>query len=225
MKIIQPSFEITNISHSEPLKFIEKIGRTCYKSEDNITETSAEKFVKNIIKNGHEAVIEHVSITVKIICDRGISHEWVRHRVASYAQESTRYCSYNKDKFNKEITYIDIIPVIENRLNPLTIGDWDALARIEDIIKDTYQFIENKYMELINLGVTAQEARCILPNGLKTELVCTMNLREWRHFLKLRTSKAAHPQIREITIPLLKALQREVPIIFDDIIIVEENND
>lgn len=211
MKIIQPSFEITNISHSEPLKFIEKIGRTCYKSEDNITETSAEKFVKNIIKNGHEAVIEHVSITVKVICDRGISHEWVRHRVASYAQESTRYCNYSKDKFEKEITVIEPLFFKNDKYKYFC---W----------KEACEWCESYYFFLLENGSTPQEARSVLPNSLKTELICTMNLREWRHFLKLRTAKAAHPQIREITIPLLKALQREIPIIFDDII-VEEDND
>lgn len=211
MKIIQPSFEITNISHSEPLKFIEKIGRTCYKSEDNITETSAEKFVKNIIKNGHEAVIEHVSITVKVICDRGISHEWVRHRVASYAQESTRYCNYSKDKFEKEITVIEPLFFKNDEYKYFC---W----------KEACEWCESYYFFLLENGSTPQEARSVLPNSLKTELICTMNLREWRHFLKLRTAKVAHPQIREITIPLLKALQREIPIIFDDII-VEEDND
>lgn len=204
MKIVKSSFEIMNISNPEPLKFIERIGRTCYKSEDNITETSAEKFVKTIIKNGHEAVIEHVSITVKVICDRGISHEWVRHRVASYAQESTRYCNYNNDKFGNELTFIK--PCF-----------WDKNHSEFHRWKWCCETIERKYIGMIKSGVTPQEARSVLPNSLKTELIVTMNLREWRHFLKLRTAKTAHPQMREITTPLLKEYQKILPEVFEDI--------
>ena len=208
MKIIEPYFIIEDkIQGIEILKKIEKAGRTAYKSEDKITSDSAIAFIKSIIKNKHFSVIEHHSISVRIICDRGISHEIVRHRIASYTQESTRYCNYIEGKFGGEITVIK--PCFWN------------LSISEDIEK--YKIWENamnesekNYNKLINLGATPQEARSVLPNSLKTEIVITMNLREWRHFFSLRTTPNANPQMREIAIPLLKEFQKFVPVIFDD---------
>lgn len=209
MNAIKPYFTIeSDINGMEILKLIEKVGRTCYKSEDRITDESAAAFVRNIIKNGHEAVIEHYHITVRIICDRGVTHEVVRHRMASYAQESTRYCNYSKDKFGNEITYIE--PCF-----------WDINTdegrKKYEIWKDVMEYSEKKYMELIALGATPQEARSILPNSLKTELVMTMNLREWRHFFKLRTAPSSHPQMREIAIPIMNKFKEMIPVVFDDI--------
>lgn len=203
MKIIKPYYTIENlIDGIEIIQFIEKCGRTSYKSEDKITEQSAENFIKMLIKNGHLSVLEHYSFSVRIICDRGISHEIVRHRIASYTQESTRYCNYSKDKFGNEIT------VIEPPFN----------SKYEyDTWKESCEFAEKKYFELLKYGVKPQIARSILPTCLKTEIVVTMNLREWRHFFHERTSLAAHPQMREITIPLLEELKYRVPLIFDDI--------
>jgi len=209
MKVIKPSFFIeTSINGSEVLKHIERVGRTCYKSEDKISNQSAEIFVKNIIKNGHEAVIEHYSITIRVICDRGVTHEIVRHRLASYSQESTRYCNYSKDKFTNQITFIE--PYFWD------INTEDGKGKYQ-IWKDVMEFSEKKYLELIEAGASPQEARSVLPNSLKTELVMTMNLREWRHFFKLRTGTAAHPQVREIAIPMLKKFKELIPIVFDDI--------
>ena len=206
MKIIKPYFEIYNdgIYGEDVLRKIEKCGRICYKSEHKITEDSAKIFVKNIIARGHEAVLEHESLTIKFIVDRGVSHEIVRHRMASYCQESTRYCNYAKDDFNNEITVIKPFFLIEGSTG------WNHW-------KEGCEAAEKAYFDLLEWGCTPQEARSVLPNSLKTELVMTANLREWRHFLKLRCSKAAHPQIREVTIPLLKELQERIPIIFDDI--------
>lgn len=209
MKIIKPYFIIEdNINGEEILKKIEKAGKTAYKSEDNITSDSAKKFVKKIIDMGHESVIEHEKITVRIICDRGVTHEIVRHRIASYTQESTRFCNYSKGKFGNEITVIK--PCF-----------WD-LSKEED--RKKYEIwekaminAEKAYMDLIKAGATPQEARSVLPNSLKTEIVMTANLREWRHFFKLRTDKKAHPQMREIAIPLLEEFKKIIPIIFDDI--------
>lgn len=209
MKIIEPSFEIMPVNGEEILKNIERAGRTCYKSEDKITKDSARKFVAAIIKSGHESVIEHEKITVRIICDRGVTHEIVRHRIASYSQESTRYCNYANDKFGNELTFIRPFYWKDD---PAKMGVWT----------NAMEWIEQDYMELIRLGATPQEARAILPNSLKTEIVVTMNLREWRHFLKLRTSPAAHPQIREVAIPILKKFKELVPIVFNDILCDKE---
>lgn len=209
MKIIKPSFIIEDALDGEKLlQKIEKYGRTCYKSEDKLTPESARKFVKRILEIGHESVIEHEKITVRIICDRGVTHEIVRHRIASYSQESTRYCNYSKNKFGSEITVIEpCFWKIEDEKDKKKYEIW----------KRAQSEAEKAYLELIDLGATPQEARSVLPNSLKTEIVVTMNIREWRHFFKLRTSKAAHPQMREIAQPLLDEFKKQVPIFFDDI--------
>lgn len=205
MKIIKPYHEImTPIDGVQILKHIENCGRICYKSEHKITEDSYLTFAKNIVKRGHEAVIEHCSLSVKFVCDRGVSHEIVRHRMASYCQESTRYCNYSKNDFQGEITVIE--PIF---LEQYTDG--------YSMWEEACQIAERAYFKMLDWGCSPQEARAVLPNSLKTEIVMTANLREWRHFLKLRTSKAAHPQIREIAIPLLKELKERIPVIFDDI--------
>lgn len=205
MRIIKPSVELLDqLDGKEMLKKIEKIGRVCYKSEDRITEDSAEKFIKNILKSGHESVIEHEKISVRIICDRGVTHEIVRHRIASYSQESTRYCNYSNEKFGKELTLIQ----------PLF---WNEDSEEYKVWLDSMQVIENNYNKLMELGAEPQQARSILPNSLKTEIVVTMNLREWRHFFKLRTSKRAHPQMREVACMILDLFKEQVPVIFDDI--------
>ena len=211
MKIINAGYEfITPIDGSVILKRIEQAGRVCYKSEDNITDESAIKFAQNIISRGHEAVLEHCSFTVKFICDRGVSHEIVRHRVASYCQESTRYCNYSKDKFGNEIT---VIKPCFWREDEEENKEYVKLA----IWKRSMAEAESAYFELLKMGATPQEARAVLPNSLKTEVVMTANIREWRHFFELRTSAAAHPQMREIAIPLLKECQAKIPVLFDDI--------
>ena len=225
MNILNPRFEIlTPISEGgiEELKHIEKIGRVCYKSEGNITEDgeSAKKFVKMLINRGHEAMIEHNIISVRFICDRGISHELVRHRIASFAQESTRYVNYSLDKFGNEINVIDIRNgiILDNKMKnmdartiELIINEW--LLAMEDA--------EKHYMKMIELGATPQIARSVLPNSTKTEITITANYREWRNFFKLRVPNTAHPSMREVTIPLLKELQHRLPIIFDDIQVEE----
>ena len=205
MQIIEPSVQLEDeINGTEIIKKIERIGRVCYKSENNITEDSAERFIKNIIKNGHESVLEHVSITLRVICDRGVSHEIVRHRIASYSQESTRYCNYSKDKFENEITFIK--PCFWNK------GEMNYI-----LWKEYCETTERVYKEMLEHGATPEQARSILPNSLKTEIVMTMNLREWRHFFKLRCSKRAHIQMRQIANMILDEFKKEIPIIFDDI--------
>ena len=220
MKIIKPSYEIlTPISDGgiKELQHIEKIGRVCYKSEDRITDDgeSAKKFVKMLISNGHEAMIEHSSLSVKFVVDRGVSHELVRHRIASFAQESTRYCNYSKDKFGNEITVI--LPCFFDTgmgilSNSLVYQEWKLAC----------ECAEERYFNLLKMGVTPQQARTVLPNSLKTEITITANYREWRNFFKLRTAEASHPQMREVAIPLLKELKTLIPIIFDDIEVENE---
>ena len=205
MEIISPSHEILYLPEPEEiLRIIEIAGRTCYKSEHKISHDSAKEFIKRIIKSGHESVIEHSFCTVKFICDRGVTHELVRHRLAAYSQESTRYANYSKDRFGSEITVIKPCFFKEGSKEYIT---W--LKAMETA--------EKAYMDLLKMGATPQEARSVLPNSLKAEIVMSANFREWRHVLKLRCSKKAHPQIREIMIPLLKELHEKVPIIFDDI--------
>lgn len=186
------------------LRRLERCGRVCYKSEDRITEDSAEKFIAMILKSGHESVLEHEKITVKFICDRGVTHEIVRHRIASYSQESTRYCNYSKAKFGGELTFI----------RPCF---WDSDSGKYAVWKQAMEDSEKAYIKLISIGAKPEEARAVLPNSLKTEIVVTMDLREWRHFFRLRTSERAHLQIREIAVPLLKELQNRIPAVFDDI--------
>lgn len=211
MKIIKPDVEfITPVNGATILKRLEQCGRVCYKSEDKITEGSAEKFVAGIIKRGHEAVLEHCSFTVKFICDRGVSHEIVRHRMASYCQESTRYCNYSKDGFGNEITVI--LPYffdtgMGTMSNSLVYDEWKRACKRS----------EEAYLRLLDYGATPQEARSVLPNSLKTEVVMTANIREWRHFLKLRCSPAAHPQMREVALILLDKVHSLIPVCFDDI--------
>ena len=209
MRIIEPSYEIlTDISEGgiKELQNIEKIGRVCYKSEYNITEDleSAKKFVKMLIGRGHEAMIEHSSLSVKFTVDRGVSHELVRHRIASFAQESTRYCNYSKDKFDNGITFI----------KPFFFGE-DTQNYKEWV--HAMGMAQKSYLQMLKDGATPQEARSVLPNSTKTEITITANYREWRNFFKLRTAKAAHPQMTQVTRPLLKELKTRLPIIFDDI--------
>ena len=198
MKLIKPSFEILNISGD--LTTIEQAARTCYKSESKITEGSAEKLVANLLTRGHEAMLEFVDISVKIITDRGVSHEIVRHRVASYAQESTRFINYKEG-----VTFIE----------PLSIEN--SPTRVQFGFRQALYDIEQKYIFLIENGLKPQDARAVLPNALKTEIVMKANLREWRHFFQLRCDKAAHLEMRRITVPMLEEFRKRIPIIFDDL--------
>ncbi len=207
MQIISPSVEILgNPDPRQMLRNMEAAGRVCYKSEANIKENTAGPFLRRLVQSGHESVIEHEKLSVKIICDRGVTHEIVRHRIASYSQESTRYCNYTKDKFGNELTFI----------KPLF---WDEGDTCYTLWKEQMASIEKGYFALIEAGATPEEARSILPNSLKTEIVVTMNMREWRHFLRLRGSKAAHPQIREIVRLLLPKFRELLPDLFEDIVV------
>ena len=223
MNVISPSFEILgDINWRQVEKDIEEVARTCYKSEDKITEGSAKKLISNLIVREHEAMLEHFSFSVRFICDRGISHELVRHRIASFAQESTRYVNYE----GKPMKFI-----LPRWLSEAHKGVWDyeevEAAIQEDLgiyldeedkytdIPNGYKWLlacalaEKEYNELIKCGWTPQQARSVLPNSLKTEIVVTANIREWRKIFSLRCDKSAHPQIRELMVPLYSKLAEE----------------
>ena len=211
MKLIKPSHEILFIQPNL-LRTIEIAGRTCYKSEAKITKDSAEKFVERIVKSGHHSVIEHANMSVRFICDRGVSHELVRHRLAAYSQESTRYCRYEN-----EVTFI--LPLWCKDLGE---GDYnyDALRKFfsesSQIWIEAMLNAERDYKALLDLGWSPQYARSVLPPPLKTEVVMTANIREWMHVLRLRTSQAAHPQMQELMTPLLTELKKQFPVIFGE---------
>lgn len=212
MKAIEAGFEILDqisVDGIEELKKIERAARTCYKSEDKITEdgSSARKMVAGLIKSGHEAMLEHGGLTVRFVCDRGVSHELVRHRMASFAQESTRYCNYSKDKFGNELTFV--MPTLY-KSDFMEDEAWNCWV-------ETMKKCEESYMKLIKMGVSPQMARSVLPNSLKTEVVVTANWREWRHILSLRCAPDAHPDIRCLMIDLLEELHDKIPVLFDDI--------
>lgn len=238
MRLIKPKVEILDKLNGQAiLKRIEQVARTCYKSEDKITDSSAEILVSNLLKLKHEAMLEFIDITVKFTCSRSVSHELVRHRLASFAQESQRYCNYSKGKFNNEVTFIipSWLELKEGSYDFIgSEGTWydkntkEVLLKVfnesgeyinskEDAFLSLIDDIESCYLGLLKTGITPQEAREILPNTTKTEVCMKANLREWRHFLELRCSTKAHPDMRTLALDLLKQLHEQVPIIFDDL--------
>ncbi|MDO5726049.1 MAG: FAD-dependent thymidylate synthase [Tissierellia bacterium] len=205
MNIVAQSVELlTKTPYEEALRLVEDAGRTCYKSHRDTTVLEAEKFVKGIIKSGHESVVEHFNISFKIITDRGVTHQIVRHRIASFSQESTRYCNYSKDKFDNEITFIDPFESVDSEGRK----EWEEAVKV----------CEEKYMQMIEKGVSLDIARSVLPNCTKTEIVMTANVREWRHFLKLRCDKATHYQTREIANMIRDELATKYPAFFEDLL-------
>lgn len=202
MKIVKQSVEFL-WKLNNPLKKLEIIARNCYKSEGNITPDSYVKLIKKLIKREHNSIFEHVIVALRVICDRGVSHEIVRHRIGcSYAQESTRYCNYSAEKFGEEITVI----------RPPELGD-EGFYLWSEAMQDA----ESYYFKMLKLGCSPQIARSVLPNSLKTEIIMTLNLTAWKHFFKLRCSKAAHPQMREIALRALNILHSEIDYVFDEL--------
>jgi len=207
MRVIDTYYTILGkVDGVEMLKRIEFAGRVCWKSEDKITDRSYEPFVRKILSKAHESVMEHEKLSVVFVCDRGITHEIVRHRIASYSMESTRYCNYAQDKFGNELTFI----------RP---SYWAQDSKLYALWEAQMRQVEQAYFQMIELGAAPQEARAILPHSLKAELVATMNLRQWRHFFKMRGAKEAHPQIRELVLPLLAECKTLIPVVFDDIVL------
>lgn len=217
MRIVQPWFKIeTAIDGGEILRHIEKCARTCYKSEHRITDDIeiTKKFVRGVINRGHESTIEHFNITVRFLTDRGVTHELVRHRIASFSQESTRYCSYDNDRFGNQISVIEPFVGWPDKYVESSESQREAYA----IWRNACEEAERSYFKLINLGCAPQLARSVLPNSLAAEIVVTANLREWRKIFQLRTAPDAHAQMRQLMVPLLNKLNEEIPVIFEDII-------
>lgn len=205
VKVIAPSIEIlTPLDGDSILKHIELCARNCYKSEDKITTDSARKMVKKLIEMGHEAMIEHFNLSVRLITDIGVLKDLSRHRLVSFAVESTRYCLYSKDKFGSELTVMDP-PVLEK--------DSEAYQ----IWLHTMEEIEKGYNALAQMGYKADVCRTLLPHGFKVEMIMTANLREWRHIFRLRCAPAAHPTVQQVMKLLLKEMRSKIPVIFDDI--------
>lgn len=221
MKLIRPSYQIlSEIDSSKILQSIERAGRTCYKSEEKMTDESANKFVEMLIKRGHESVLEHQSLSVLFVCDRGVSHEIVRHRLASFSQESTRYCNYSKDQFDNQLTFIIPPWISDEQIELVQRLNEHNYFQIDETTKLWYHSVVGSgqaYLQLLKQGWQAQEARSVLPNSLKTEIVVTANMREWRTIFKQRTSATAHPQMTELMKPLLDELQQTLPSLFGDL--------
>lgn len=207
MKIIKASVEPVSMPVPYTMyQILEGAGRTCYQSEQVEGDTPA-AFLGRVIRRGHEAVLEHATISLKFICDRGVSHELVRHRLASYCQESTRYCNYMGNRFGSEITVIE--PCF-----------WEPESYAYTMWKRACEEAEGAYMGLVNNGASAQEARSVLPNSLKTSVVVTMNIREWRHFFLLRyfgTTGSPHPQMVEVSSQAWELLSGYYPVLFEDL--------
>lgn len=203
MRIVKPWVKVEKFDGVKIMKRIERACRTCYRSEGNVTEDSYKNLLKNCITKGHESVLEHEKITVRIYNDLGSYKDLTRHRLASFSVESTRYCSYDKDKFGNEITFIDV-PYIENK-------------EAYEVWKKTMQEIENGYIKMKELGATTDMCREVLPHSIAAEYTMTANIREWKHILSLRTTKHVHPSVRQVLIPVIKLFKKEMPEIFGDV--------
>lgn len=204
MIIIQPKIEVEQYDGKQIMKNIERACRTCYRSENLITEDSYQKLLKNCLNRGHESILEHEKITVRMICDIGVYKDLTRHRHASFSIESTRYCNYGKDKFNNEITFIE----------PCNI---ESDSELYSNWIDTMNFIEKKYITMSGNGATPDQMRMILPHSTAAEVTMTANIREWRHILSLRCAKMTHPAIRQLLIPLLLKFKENMPELFNNI--------
>ncbi len=210
MRIVEPYIKVEKIDGTKIMKKIERACRTCYRSEGSITEDSYKKLLNNCITRGHESVLEHEKVTVRIYSDIGSYKDLTRHRFASFSIESTRYCSYDKDKYGNEIAFI----------NPIYIED----KEMYETWKETMQMIENNYIKMKQLGAANDMCRELLPHSTAAEYTMTANIREWKHILGLRTTKHVHPAIRQVLIPLLKYFKEEMPEIFNEVEYDEEFN-
>ena len=204
MKIIEPIVEIEKVDYNQVMKNLERACRTCYRSEDKITEESYKTLLKNCINRGHESILEHEKITIRMTCDIGVYKDLTRHRHASFSIESTRYCNYGKDKFDNQIKFIEPVNMEKNTE---LYKEWEKSC----------EEIEKRYIKMATLGATPDQMRMILPHSTAAVVTMTANIREWKHILSLRCTKHAHPAVEQVMIPLLVHLQNNMPEIFENI--------
>lgn len=204
MKIIEPLVEVENFDGLKIMKNIERACRTCYRSEDKITEDSYKNLIKNCVNRGHESVLEHEKITVRLTCDIGVYKDLTRHRIASFSIESTRYCNYGKDKWDNQVKFI----------KPCNIeGDSELYSNWVG----TMDFIEKEYIAMSKNGATPDQMRMILPHSTAAEVTMTANIREWKHIFELRCSKRVHPSVQQVMIPLLLYFKEQMPEIYESV--------
>lgn len=201
----------------ELLKKIEWCGRISHRSEDAQTDTSYERFIKAVvIGKGDWSIVEHASVSVEAVVDRGITHEWVRHRLGAYTQESTRFVNYETKMLPSFV-----VPDLDSSRQPEAWGHIslnELKHRRKTVWLQAIESVESAYAQLVTMGISPQLARSVFPNALAAKIIITYNLRMWRHFLIMRTTAEAHPQMKEVTIPLLGEFQKYIPILYDDII-------
>lgn len=204
MKIVEPWIEVENFDGKKIMKNIERACRTCYRSENLIDEESYKRLLRNCLNRGHESILEHEKITVRMRCDIGVYKDLTRHRFGSFSIESTRYCNYGKDKYDNQIKFIEPCNIEKDTTE---YAQWFNLMNI----------IEKTYNEMSRLGCKPDQLRMILPHSTAAEVTMTANIREWRHIFSLRCAKMTHPAIRQLLIPLLLYFKQEMPELFDNI--------
>ena len=218
MKIVKPWIEVDKIDGIKLMKNLEFAAKQCYRTQGNITENSYKHFLRNCLSRGHESVIEHEKVSIRMCCDIGVYKDLTRHRHASFSIESTRYCNYSKDKFGNEIKFIE--PIFYDNRHP---DEYNGIEDIRNALKTEYwvecmKNIEASYMQMNQIqGTTPDELRMLLPHSTAAELYMTANLREWRHILSLRAQKETHPSVQQVMIPLLRYFQETMPELFEDI--------
>lgn len=209
MKIIEPTIQVEKVDYKQIMKNLERACRTCYRSEGKITEESYKTLLKNCINRGHESILEHEKVTIRMVCDIGVYKDLTRHRIASFSIESTRYCNYGKDKFNNEIKFIKPVNMEEG-------------TELYNRWYSTCKTIEENYIEMSKLEATPDQLRMLLPHSTAAEVTMTANIREWKHIFSLRCTKHTHPAVEQLMIPLLLKFKKEMPEIFDNIEYDEE---
>ena len=204
MKIIEPIIQVEKVDYKQIMKNLERACRTCYRSEGKITEESYKTLLKNCINRGHESILEHEKITIRMVCDIGVYKDLTRHRIASFSIESTRYCNYGKDKFDNQIKFIKPVNMEEG-------------TELYEKWYNTCKIIEENYIEMSKMEATPDQLRMLLPHSTAAEVTMTANIREWKHIFSLRCTKHTHPAVEQLMIPLLLKFKKEMPEIFDSI--------
>ena len=209
MKLVDPILYVEDYDGKKMLQRIERACRTCYRSENLITENSYKKLLKNCLNRGHESILEHEKVSIRMICDIGVYKDLTRHRFGSFSIESTRYCNYGKDKFDSEIKFIKPVHIEEG-------------SSLYNYWETGLEALEENYLKMAQEGAKPDQLRMLLPHSTAAEVNMTCNLREWKHVLSLRCTNHAHPSIRQLLIPLLLKFKKDMPEIFADVEYDEE---